>query len=327
MGRAITAALLVTLALQHVHVADAQQPAKIPRVGFLGAASAPVLASRLAAFRAGLRELGYVEGKNIVVEYRYADSKAERIPALAAELVALRPDVIVTYQTPSVQAIKKLSATIPIVFTLISFPVENGIVASFARPGGNATGLTVRSEELNGKRLELLKLSVPDLARVAVLSNPTNPTQPLEWKEILAPAQALGLRLQSVEVSSSTDFDSAFETILRERSQALLFLPEAVFSSNINRIVTFQTKNKLPSIYESSNWAEAGGLMAYGPIYTESFRRAAVYVDKILKGAKPADLPVEQPTKFVLVINLKTAKQIGLTIPPSVLARADKLIK
>ena len=327
MKRKIVTLVLSAMLLALCSFAAAQQPGKIPRVGFLGAASAPALAQRLAAFRGGLRELGYIEGKNIAIDYRYADSQADRIGPLAAELLALKPDVIVTYQTPSVIAIKKLSPTTPIVFTIISFPVENGIIASFARPGGSATGLTVRSEELNGKRLELLKQSVPSLVRVAVLSNPANPTQPLEWKEILGPAQGLGLKLYSVEVRSSSDFGTAFETIVRDRAQALLFLPEAVFSQNEKRIVAFEVKNKLPSIYESSRWPEVGGLMSYGPLYGEGFHRAAAYVDKILKGAKPADIPVEQPSNFELVINLKTAKQIGLTIPQRVLLKADKVIK
>jgi putative ABC transport system substrate-binding protein len=307
--------------------AEAQQSPRVPRIGFLGAASATALTSRIEAFRLGLRELGYVEGKNIAIDYRYADGRAERISELAAELVALKPDVIVTYQTPSVLALKKATESIPIVFALLSFPVENGIVASFARPGGNATGLTALSEELNGKRLELLKEAIPRLARIAVFSNPANPTQSLEWKGTEATAKGLGLKLQSVQVRSSKDFESAFKAALRERAQALLCLPEAVFSENIDQLIRFANGNKLPSIYEGSASVDAGGLMSYGPIASETFRRAAIYADKILKGSKPADLPVEQPTKFELVINLKTAKQIGLTIPPSVLARADRVIR
>jgi putative ABC transport system substrate-binding protein len=307
--------------------AEAQQARKVSRVGFLGAASASALIGRLDAFRHGLQELGYIEGKTIAIEYRYADGKAERVPELAAELIALKPDVIVTYQTPSVLAIKKLSTTIPVVFTMLSFPVENGIVASFARPGGNVTGLTNLTEELNGKRLELLKETVPKITRIAVLSNPVNPTQPLEWKAIESTARLLGLQLHSLEVRNAKDFDPAFEEALRARAQALLFLPEAVFSGNINRIVEFTTGNKLPSMYEGSSSVAAGGLMSYGPNINDSFRRAATYVDKILKGAKPADLPVEQPKKFEFVINLKTAKQIGLTIPQKILIRADKVIK
>ena len=307
--------------------AEAQQTGKVPRIGFLGAASASALTGQLDAFRQGLRELGYIEGKNIVVEHRYADGKVDRVPELAAELVGLKVDVIVTYQTPSVLALKKASATIPIVFAMLSFPIENGIVASFARPGGNATGLTVLSEELNGKRLELLKEAAPKVTRIGVLSNLTNPTQPQEWKEIQAAAQGLGLKLQSLGVRSSNDFDGAFEAALKGRIQALLNLPEALFIVQLNRIVEFAAKNKLPAMYSSPEFVQAGGLMSYSPIITDLWRRAASYVDKILKGSKPADLPVEQPMKFEFVINLKMAKQIGLTIPPNVLARADRVIR
>ena len=323
-----TVLLLIVCVFGMIHPAEAQRlEGRVPRIGFLGAASASALSVRLDAFRQGLHDLGYIEGKNIAIEYRYADGNPNLVPELAAELVGLKVDLIVTYQTPSVLAFKKTSTTIPIVFTMLSFPVENGIVASFARPGGNATGLTVLSEELNGKRLELLKETVPNITRIAVLSNPTNPTQPLEWKEIQATAQVLGLKLQSLAVRSSKDFDSAFEAALRERPQALLNLPEALFSTNVNRIVEFAAKNKLAAMYSDPQYASAGGLMSYSPIYTDLFRRAAIFVDKILKGAKPADLPVEQPTKFELVINLKTAKQLGLTIPSSVLAKTDRVIK
>jgi len=328
LGRAKVFALaLCAVLFARGSSAEAQQPKKNPRIGFLGAASASALTERLNAFRLGLSELGYVEGKNIAIEYRYANGDGERIPKLAAELVALKPDVIVTYQTPSVQALKSASAAIPIVFTMLSFPVENGIVTSFARPGGNATGLTVLSEELNGKRLELLKETVPALARVAVLSNPANPTQPLEWKGIQAAAQSLGLKLQPFEVRSSKDFDGAFQGVVRDRAQALIVLAEAVFSENLKHIAQFAAKNKLPSVYEGNESIAAGVLVSYGPNHSDNFRRAAVYVDRILKGAKPADLPVEVPRKFDLMINLKTARQIGLTIPPNVLARADKVIR
>ena len=282
---------------------------------------------QLDAFRQGLRELGYIEEKNIVVEYRYADGKVDRVAELATELVGLNVDVIVTYQTPSVLALKKASATIPIVFAMLSFPIENGIVANFARPGGNATGLTVLSEELNGKRLELLKEAAPNVTRIGVLSNLANPTQPLEWKEIQAAAQGLGLKLQSLGVRSAKDFDSVFKAALEKRTQALINLPEALLVEQLNRIVEFAAKNKLPAIYSSPEFVQAGGLMSYSPIITDLWRRAATYVDKILKGAKPGDLPVERPTKFHFLINLKTAKQIGLTIPPNVLARADRVVK
>jgi len=307
--------------------AEAQQGQKIPRIGFLGAGSASSMAGSLDAFRKGLSDLGYVEGKNIVIEYRYAERKGERIPDLAAELVGLKLDVILTSQTPNVLALKKASSTIPIVFSVISFPVENGIVASFSRPGGNATGLTVLSEELNGKRLELLKEAAPNITRIGVLSNLANPTQPLEWKEIQSAAQVLGLKLQSIGVRRSSDFDAVFKAALRERGQALIQLPEELLTAHRDRIVDFSAKNKLPSMYSDPRYTNAGGLMSYGPVITDLWRRAATYVDKILKGVNPADLPVERPTKFEFVINLKTAKQIGLTIPPNVLARADKVIR
>ena len=310
--------------------AEAQQPVKVPWIAYLHPGSAATAsAARMEAFRQGLRELGYVEGENIAIEYRYADGKteAEGLPDLAAELVRLKVEVIVTSGTPSVLAIKKASATMPVVFTVISHPVENGIVASFARPGGNATGLTILTEELSGKRLELLKEIVPKVTYIGVLSDLSNPTQALEWKEILHAAQGLGLKLQSVGVRNSKDFDGAFEAALKERAQALITLPQPLMNSHRNLIVEFATKNRLPAMYPSPEYTVGGGLMSYAPIYTELFRRAATYVDKILKGAKPADLPVERPMKFEFIINLKTAKQIGLTIPPSVQARADKVIK
>jgi putative tryptophan/tyrosine transport system substrate-binding protein len=307
--------------------AAAQQSGKIPRIGFLNPNPAATVSGRMEAFRQGLRDLGYVEGKTIVIEYRYADGNAERLPDLAAELVGLKVDLIITSSTPSVWAIQKASTTIPIVFTVISHPVENGIVASFARPGGNVTGLTILTEELSGKRLELLKETVSNVTRVAALSDLTNPTQPLEWKEILTAARGLGLKLQSLGVRSSSDFDSAFEAALRERAQALITLPQPLINAHRNRILEFAAKNKLPAMYPLADYVGAGGLMSYAPVYTDLFRRAATYADKILKGTKPADIPVEQPTKFELVINLKTAKQIGLTIPPNVLARADRVIR
>ena len=307
---------------------DAQQGSnKLPRIGFLHTASASAALRWREAFQQGLRDLGYVEGRNITVEYRYADFKPERIYDLAKELVSLNMDVIVTSQTPNVLAIKKASATVPIVFTALSFPVENGIVASFGKPGGSATGLTVLTEELNGKRLELLKETVPNLSRVGVLSNPLNPTQPREWNDIQATAQGLRLKLLSLEVKSTNDLEHAFDAALRERAQALINLPEAVINSHFDRIAAFAAKNKLPTIYSDPSSIDVGGLMFYGPNTADLWRRTAIYVDKILKGAKPADLPVERPMKFEFMINLKAAKQIGLTISPNVLARADRVIK
>ena len=308
-------------------LAEAQQPKKVPRIGFLSAASPSAISDRLDSFRQGLTELGYIEGKNIAVEYRYADGKTDRLPALAAELVAAKLDLIVAATTPGVLAVKKASATVPVVFVDISDPVANGLVASLARPGGNITGLTILGPELSGKRLELLKEAAPNVARVALLWNSANPSNELMWKETQAVAHELRVQLQSLEVRSSNDFDTAFETSLREHAQALIAAPEPLINTHLKRIVEFAAKNSLPAMYGAPEAVNAGGLMSYAPNYTYEYRRAATYVDKILKGTKPADLPVEQPTKFEFVINLKTAKQIGLTIPQSVLYRADKVIK
>ena len=328
MKKATVPSVLVLVLLLAVAIkAEAQQLPKVPRIGILETTTSASISGRIEAFRQGLRDLGYIEGQNITIEYRYADGKSERLPDLAAELVNLKVDLIVTSQTPPVLAIKKISSTIPIVFFFLSFPVENGIVNSFARPGGSATGLTTLSEELNGKRLELLKDASPPIARVGVFSNPANPTQPLEWKGIQAAAVALGLKLQSLNVRSGADLDVAFEAALKERAQALINLPEAIFTMNQKRITEFATKNKLPAMCTNPQSVDDGCLMSYGPNQPDLYRRGATYVDKILKGVKPADLPVEQPTKFDFVINLKTAKQIGLTIPQKLLIRADKVIK
>jgi len=316
-------AMLFALCLR----AEAQQPTKLHRIGYLLGASSSFYTARIDAFQQGLNELGYTEGKNIVIEYRYADGKADRLPALAVELVRLKLDVIVATTTPSVLAAKKASATIPIVFVSVADPVASGLVASLARPGGNITGLTILAPELSGKRLELLKEAVPKATRVAFLWNSANPAQGLLWKESQAAAQELRLQLQSLEVRSSNDFENTFEAALRERAQALITAPEPLINTHLKRIVEFAAKNRLPAMYAGPEVVDAGVLMSYAPDYTHQYRRAATYVDKILKGAKPADLPVEQPTKFEFVINLKTAKQIGVTIPPSVLGRADRVIK
>jgi putative tryptophan/tyrosine transport system substrate-binding protein len=278
-------------------------------------------------FRQGLTELGYIEGKNIVVEYRYADGKAERLPELAAELVGAKLDLIVAATTPGVLAVKKASATVPIVFVDISDSVVNGLVASLARPGGNITGLTIFGPELSGKRLALLKEAAPNVARVALLWNSANPSNELMWKETQAVTHELRVQLQSLEVRSSDDFDTAFEAALREHAQALIAAPEPLINTHLKRIVEFAAKNRLPTMYGAPEVVNIGGLMAYAPSYTDEYRRAAIYADKILKGAKPADLPVQQPEKFEFSINLETAKQIGLIIPPNVLARADRVIR
>ena len=279
--------LLLGFILGSIHSAEAQQPAKVPRIGFLNPNPSATVSARMEAFRQGLHDLGYIEGKNITVEYRHADGKAERLPELAAELVRTNVDLIVTSSTPGVWAIQKASATLPIVFTVISHPVENGIVASFARPGGSVTGLTILTEELSGKRLELLKETMPQVSRVGAFSDLTNPTQPLEWEEILTVAQGLGLKLQSLGVRSTNDFDSAFDMALRQRAQAIVTLPQPLINAHRSRILDFAAKNKLPAMYPLGDYVEAGGLMSYAPVYTDLYRRAATYVDKILKEPSP----------------------------------------
>jgi ABC-type uncharacterized transport system substrate-binding protein len=323
----LSSLLAATLAFVLGFAAEAQQPKKLYRIGILFVGSSSFYATWIDVFRQGLKELGYIEGKNITIDYRYAEGKADRLPSLAAELVGLKVDVIVSSSTPSVLAVKKATSTIPIVFVSISDPVASGLVASLARPGGNITGLSIVAVELSGKRLELLKEAVPSVTRVAFLWDSANPAQAPQWKEAQAAAQALRLQLQSLEVRSSNDFDSAFEAALRDRAQALVTTPAALLGAHLKRIVEFAAKNRLPAMYGNPQFVDAGGLMSYAPDYSAQYRRAATYVDKVLKGAKPADLPVEQPTKFEFVVNLKAAKQIGLTIPPNVLARADRVIK
>jgi putative tryptophan/tyrosine transport system substrate-binding protein len=306
--------------------AEAQQAGKVPRIGILSPSSAAVPALALYdSFRQGLRELGYIEGKDIFIETRYAEGKLDQLSDFAIELVKLKVDVIVTTTTPGVLAAKNATSAIPIVFWSVGDPVGAGLVSSLARPGGNITGLSMLSPELGGKRLELLKETFPKITKIAYLRNPDFPGPALA--AMREAARALGLQLQSLDVRSAKDFDGAFEAVLKERGQALTAASVPVITSNVQRIVAFAAKNRLPAIYPRSEFIDAGGLMFYGVSSSTMFRRAATYVDKILKGTKPANLPVEQPTKFELVINLKTAKQIGLTIPPNVLARADRVIK
>src|SRR5215467_10223569 len=282
--------------------AEAQQSGKVSRIGFLAGASASFNAPQVKTFQQGLRELGYIEGKNIVIEYRYADGKLDRLPDLAADLVRLKVDLIVTNANlPGVLAAKKATRTIPIVFLAFSDPVASGLVDSLARPGGNITGLTTGAPVLAGKRLELLKESVPKLSRIIVISNPTNPAVALQWKATEAAAQGLGVQLRSVEVRSVSDFDSAFSVITNERAQALLTMSDPLNNSQAKRIIEFAIKHRLPAIYANPEFVDRGGLMSYAPSYAELYRRAATYVDKILKGAKPADIPVEQPKKFELI--------------------------
>jgi putative ABC transport system substrate-binding protein len=310
--------------------AAAQQPKKIPRIGFLTLNSVAAVATRLAAFQRGLRDLGYVEGKNIAIEYRYADGKLDQLAPLLAELIRLNVDIIVTHSTETVLAVKRANQTIPIVFASAGDPVATGIVDSLARPGGNLTGLSLLSPELGGKRLELLKEAVPKVSRVAVLFwNRQSPGTSLQLKEVEAAAAALRLRLQLVEVRGPEpkDLENAFAAITKARSGALIGLISSRFSNNRGRIAELAVKNRLPAMYGDQEFAVQGGLITYGPDSRDLFRRAATYVDKILKGRTPADLPVEQPMKFELVINLNAAKQIGLTVPPNLLVRADRVIR
>jgi len=307
--------------------AEAQQPTKIPRIGFLLPYS-PGPDPRVEAFRQGLRELGYVEGQNVTIEYRWADGRFEQFPDLAAELVGLKVDVIVTAVTQASIAAKKATGAIPIVMVAVSDPVGSGLVASLARPGANVTGTSSMTAEVVGKQLELLKETLPKISRVAALWNPANPVfQALQLKETKVAARALGVQLQILEARGPDEIDRAFAAMARERTRALLVLGDPVFTSHRKRIADLAVKHRLPTVSGTREYVEAGGLMAYGPSFHDMYRRAAYYVDRILKGTKPADLPVERPTKFELVINLKTAKQIGLTVPPNMLARADKVIK
>jgi putative tryptophan/tyrosine transport system substrate-binding protein len=315
--------------LRNPVVTEAQQVAKVPRIGYLGLnrAASPHLGE---AFLQGLRDLGYVEGRNLVIEYRDAEGRFERLPALAAELVALKVDVIFAGGTPQALAVKQATKTIPIVFASLSDPVSTGLVASLARPGGNVTGLSDLTPELVGKCLEQLKQAVPGVSRAAVLWQPGafgERTEKDMRKAAEVAARALGVRLQFVEARGPDDFDRAFSEMTRARAGALTVLPTAMFHSERRRLLDLAAKNRLPTVFPYRESVDAGGLMAYGPNVSDLFRRAATYVDKILKGAKPADLPVEQPTKFELVINLKAAKALGLTIPASVLVRADKVIE
>ena len=308
--------------------AGAQQAKKIPRIGFLASVSASSDADRIEVFRQGLRELGYVEGQNVTIEYRWADGKFEQLPDLAAELVRLKVDVIVAVVTQASLAAKKATGTIPIVMVGVSDPVGSGLVASLARPGTNITGTSSMTAEIIGKLLELLKETLPKISRVAALWNPANPVfQALQLRETEVAARALGVQLRILEARGPDEIDGAFAAMVKERAKALLILGDPVFTSHRKRIADLAAKYRLPAVSGTREYVEAGGLMAYGPSFPDMHRRAATYVDKILKGTKPADLPVEQPKKFEFIINLKAAKQIRLTIPPNVLARADKVIR
>jgi ABC-type uncharacterized transport system substrate-binding protein len=330
MGRNCFSLVLTILVWVTAYPAAAQQPKKVFRIGYLSSADAARDSARYEAIRLALRELGYIEGQNIAIEYRYAEGKLDRLPELAAELVRLKVDIIVVPGGDRViRAAKSATKTIPIVMSGPGGdPVVAGFVESLARPGGNVTGITNLARELAGKRLELLKEAVPKVARVAVLYDPANRPSMLELKEFLpAPARALGLTVQSWEVRGADGFEKVFAALSKERPDGLYVLATALMSANEKRIVGFALKSRLPSMYPQREYVDAGGLMSYGADIADSYRRVAYFVDRILKGAKPADLPVEQPTKFELVINLKTAKQIGVTIPQSMLYRADKVIK
>jgi len=307
--------------------AHAQQTAKISRIGLLSSFAPTNTALWYKAFLRGLRELGWVEGKNIGLEYRYTKGRTDRLHELAADFVRLNVDIIVAAITPEALAAKSATKTIPIVVASMGDPVELGLVESLARPGGNLTGLTNVAAEQAGKRLELLKEIIPKLSRVAVLWDPQNQTSRLAWKEIQLPARQLGVQLHSLEVRSPDDFDRTFKEATKVHAGALVTMPGLLFVANLKLIADFAARSRMPSLFHLREFADAGGLVAYGADRADLFRRAATYVDKILKGAKPADLPIQQPNKFDLVINLKTAKQLGIEIPMAVLFRADEVIE
>jgi putative ABC transport system substrate-binding protein len=327
MKRKITVLTLCAMLFALCYPVEAQQAGKVPRIGFLGNSTAVLEANLVGPFREGLRDLGYVEGKNILIEYRWAEGKYEHFPGLLAELIALKVEVIVTAGTPATQAYQKARTSIPLVMVAVGDPVGTGIIISLARPGGNITGLTSISPDLEGKRIELLREVIPKLLHIAVLWNPKNAFHTIENKAVETAAAALRMKVLYLGVEAQEQIGNAFAQILKERPGALLVLADRVFLHNREVIMDFAAKHRLPGVYAYLELVEAGGLMSYGPSYADMHRRAATYVDKILKGTKPADLPVEQPMKFELVINLKAAKQIGVTIPPNVLARADKVIK
>jgi putative tryptophan/tyrosine transport system substrate-binding protein len=307
--------------------AEAQQPAKVPRIAFQTDAPAATIAARIEGFRQGLRELGYVEGRNIIVEWRSAEGKPERRNDIAAELVRLKVDVIVSPGPTVTRALKEATSTIPIVMGQDTDPVGSGFVASLARPGGNITGLAALAPEMSGKQLELLKEIIPKLSRVAVIGNSTNPGDAQALRETVLAAGSFEVYLRYLDVLDPKDIETAFRAAAKGRADALLVLGNPILNNQRKQVVELAVKHRLPATYARPEYVEAGGLMYYGTNYAELFRRAATYVDKILKGAKPGDLPVEQPKKFELIFNLKAAKQIGLTISPNVLARADKVIK
>ena len=326
MKKAAVPSILIAAILLAVATIAEAQPTKVPKIGWLGIGTA-ASNSRFEEFRRALRDLGYAEGKNIIFEYRSADNKLDRLPQLAEELVRLKVDLLLTRGTPEAVALKNATKTIPIVFYDVTDPVAAGLVDSLAQPGGNVTGFSGVEAVLVGKRLELLKETIPALSRVAVLWNPQDLSSAQQWKASQQPAQELGLQLHSMEVSTADRYDGAFKEIAKVRSDALAVIAGSLEDSNRKRIVDLATKNRLPAIYPRPDFVESGGLMSYGRDRNESAQRVPLMIDKILKGAKPSDIPVEQSKKFELMINLKTAKQIGLMIPPLVLMRANKVTK
>jgi putative ABC transport system substrate-binding protein len=327
MDRKILWYLLSTLLFALSAAADGQQSKKVPRIGYLAAVSASADAPRLEAFRQGLRDLGYVEGQNIIIDYRHEDREFERLPDLAAELVRLKVDALVAVTTNAALAAKKTTGTIPIIFMGVTDPVAAGLVTTLARPGGNSTGITNMAAILTGKRLEFLKATIPNVSRIAVLWDPQAPGSIPQWQESQLPARELGLKLYSMEVSRVDMYETAFNKAIEAHNAAVWVTLNPLANSNQKLIAELAIKKRLPSICARGDYAENGCLMAYGPGYSIEGRDGARYLDKILKGAKPADLPVEQPTKFELVINLETARRIGVTVPQSVLNYADKVIR
>ena len=323
--RRIGLAVILTVILILAPLAEAQSARQVWRIGYLGTSSPALEPNLVNAFRQGLRELGHIEGQDIVIEYRWAEGKYDRFPELAAELVRLKVDVILTAGTPGALAAKQATRTIPIVMAVVADALAYQLVASLAQPGGNVTGLSTLARDLQGKQLEFLKEIVPRLSRIAVLVNPANPFNDVLGREQVQ--QALRLKLELFEVKAAEEFEAVFAAIARQRPDALFMIADRFLLAHRARIVAFATRQRLPGMYPYKEFVEAGGLVSYAPSYPEMFRRSATYVDKILKGAKPADLPVEQPTKFELIINLKTAKALRLTIPQTLLLRADQVIE
>jgi putative ABC transport system substrate-binding protein len=327
MSRLALAAVLAASLVAGAPVAEAQKPAKVYRIGVLDTTPIALNAVNVDGFREGLRELGYVEGQHYVIEYRSSDARPERFPALAAELLRSKVDLILARGTPAVKAAKEATATIPIVMAASGDPVGTGVVTGLARPGGNVTGLTSITAEMSSKRVQLIKETIPGMQRVGNMTTMGSAGLVTQWEAVQQASRAMGLQAQLLDVRKSEDLASAFDTASRQRVDAVVVGLGTVIQNNIRRVVDLAAKHRLPSIYASREFAVAGGLMSYGASYADSYRRAASYVDKIFKGAKPADLPIEQPTKFELLINRKTAAALGLTIPPSVLLRADEIIE